>query len=245
MKHRRVNVNQGKTEFFTNPAGTNPPPTRITPALHLALRSLPKPPGHEDTTPPATQRHQGFRGDYFLGDPLRSPSHMVVEPSPDRAMRAASSLHKHDFAFVRRAGGGFTYAILAFRGEEDDASRGGDRRRRALTFVVSRCGRTETVSEGSWGDGVRLVRDPTAAADDGGGGRRRDDARRASAVAVVGGAAASPGPPRRGRGADEGHARRAPPRRIACFRGTPRDDECSVLSSVSERAEARERGRAW
>ena len=187
--------------------------------------SLPTPSGDEGA--PAPKRRRGFRRDYSLGDPLRSPSHMVVEPSPGRAARAAGSLRAHDFAFVRRTGGGFSYAVLAYRrssaGAPPDGEGGGaaredadggrrdkeeeERRRRSLTFVVGRRGETKTVGERHWGACVRLVR--TAGAAD-----EEDDARSRPTVVSF---------------AQEMH---------------DDEDECSMLSSVSDRVRARRRGRA-
>ena len=86
-----------------------------------------------------------FRQDYALGDTVRSPSDMIIKATPEDAMDAADSLLKHDFAFVKRSDGSFTYAILAFRSRD------------SLTFVMSGTGSTKTVSRRRWTESVRPV----------------------------------------------------------------------------------------
>ena len=86
-----------------------------------------------------------FRQDYALGDTTRSQSDMIIKATPEDAMDAADSLLKHDFAFVKRSDGSFTYAILAFRSRD------------SLTFVMSGTGSTKTVSRRRWTESVRPV----------------------------------------------------------------------------------------
>ena len=59
-------------------------------------------------------RHQQFRKDYVLGEAIRSPSHMTMESTPERAFKAvAGSLHKSEFAFIKRSDG--SYCIVHVR----------------------------------------------------------------------------------------------------------------------------------
>merc|ERR1719203_130772 len=105
---------------------------------------------------------------YTLGEALRCPSHMIADLGSRTAEEAASSLSIHDFAFVKRSDGVFTYAILAHRtegGAEPDRAAEG-----RLTFVLSRSGRRKTILASQCGDCVRLV----AAAGDAAAERRRD-----------------------------------------------------------------------
>lgn len=88
---------------------------------------------------------RGFRGDYVIGDAARSASHVVVGLSCEEAAAAAATLSHHDYAFVRRAGGGYSYAILASRSEE------------VMTFVMGLEGTTKTIERRRWGELVRPV----------------------------------------------------------------------------------------
>lgn len=153
---------------------------------------------------------------------------MIVEPSSDRATRAASSLREHDFAFVRRSEGSFSYAIVAYRSTADV----GGRDEKCLTFVLSRRGETKTVCERHWGACVRLVRDDPSA-----DGRHRGAAR----AAVVAGGADKPPGSCRVLGVDENAW--SPPTMIA-FAQETHDDGCSMLSSVSDRVRAQKKGHA-
>eukprot|EP00571_Detonula_confervacea_P008007 CAMPEP_0172315980 /NCGR_PEP_ID=MMETSP1058-20130122/26839_1 /TAXON_ID=83371 /ORGANISM="Detonula confervacea, Strain CCMP 353" /LENGTH=300 /DNA_ID=CAMNT_0013030191 /DNA_START=47 /DNA_END=949 /DNA_ORIENTATION=- len=63
-------------------------------------------------------RSKGFRQDYSIGDTVRSLSHMVTKSTPLESFRTANALQKHDFAFIKRTDGSFSYAILAFRSLE-------------------------------------------------------------------------------------------------------------------------------
>ena len=59
----------------------------------------------------------GFRRDYELGETLRSPSHMIAQPTFEENM---DSLQKHDFVFIKRSDGSYTYSILACRNEDGE-----------------------------------------------------------------------------------------------------------------------------
>mmetsp|Transcript_17054 Transcript_17054/g.36990 ORF Transcript_17054/g.36990 Transcript_17054/m.36990 type:complete len:600 (+) Transcript_17054:628-2427(+) len=98
----------------------------------------------------------GFREDYALGDTARDPSHMIVEPNPEKAMEAVTSLSKHDFAFVKRSDGLFSYAILGFRSDEG-ATTQSPSHNDSITFVLSGTGCTKMLKRSQWVEFVRLV----------------------------------------------------------------------------------------
>ena len=120
------------------PAGT---PARCQPSD--ASTQLPTPP---------FGRPAGFRHDYQLGDPLVDPAHARVAPAG-----AAAALRVHDFAFVRRSDGDFTYAIFAYRSAEPVRRGGRTVLEECMTFVTSPEGHTKTVSRRRWDERVRLV----------------------------------------------------------------------------------------
>ena len=90
-------------------------------------------------------RYQGFRSDYALGEVVRSPADMVIETSTKAAIRSVSSLQMHDFAWVRRSDGSFTYAILAYRTDDK------------LTFLTCDASSTKSISRKYWGTHIRRV----------------------------------------------------------------------------------------
>ena len=69
----------------------------------------------EENNDQEKERYTGYREDYLLGDVVKLSSHMIIESSPNRAIRAVESLQLHDFAWVKRSDGLYTYAILAYR----------------------------------------------------------------------------------------------------------------------------------
>ncbi len=91
-------------------------------------------------------KHKGFREDYVLGEILRCPSHMIAPRSTEQVIRAIISLKKHDFAFVKRSNGSFSYAILANKTDE------------AMVFVMSESGATKKIQKRYWCDFVRQPR---------------------------------------------------------------------------------------
>lgn len=114
--------------------------------------------GSEDPVPPSEiqvpfqARRRGFRRDYSLGDSARCFSHLIFHSPMHQATRAAASLKKHDFAFVRRSDGSYVYSIVAYRqaprvpGEEE-----------FMIFVIDGAGSTKVVERRYWGTFVRLV----------------------------------------------------------------------------------------
>lgn len=109
------------------------------------------------SSPEKERRPKGYRRGYNLGDVVRSPSHMIVQPTDGQAFRAASSLDFEDFAFVQRSDGSFSYAILVHRSMEHIQNDKGRSIVECMTFVVSGVGATKKVARGNWGKYVRLV----------------------------------------------------------------------------------------
>lgn len=95
--------------------------------------------------PRQEQRHNGFRRDYDIGQAIRSPEHMIIEPTPERTIDAVASLRKHDFAWVKRSDGSYTYAIVACPSED------------SLIFLIDLKGSTKKVSRKYWSKSVRIV----------------------------------------------------------------------------------------
>ena len=104
------------------------------------------------------QRYHGYREDYFLGDVVKSSSHMIIEPAPRRAIRAVESLQIHDFAWVKRSDGLYTYAILAYRSTSPlTESPSTKEDEEYMYFVVDNIGSTKMVPKSRWHVNVRLV----------------------------------------------------------------------------------------
>mmetsp|Transcript_26798 Transcript_26798/g.50782 ORF Transcript_26798/g.50782 Transcript_26798/m.50782 type:complete len:277 (-) Transcript_26798:9-839(-) len=112
------------------------------------------------------QHENGFRGDYTIGETLRSSSHMSIEATSEQAIQAIGSLDEHDFAFIKRSDGSYSYAILARRSMEP--IKGADNNDTAksmeecMTFVMSEAGATKMVRRRNWSNSVRLVRIPSS-----------------------------------------------------------------------------------
>lgn len=104
------------------------------------------------------EHHRGFRKDYILGDTLRHPSHMIIEPTAERSRQAIESLQKHDFAFIKRSDGSFSYAILAYRSMVPiKGAENKNEVEETLIFVMSNVGSTKMVRKHHWNDFVRPV----------------------------------------------------------------------------------------
>ena len=91
----------------------------------------------------------GFRMDYIIGDPVRSLSHMITDPTS----QAIGTLQKHDFAFIKRSDGSYSYAILAFRSFEPIKK--GTGTEECMTFVTNETGSTKIIRERHWREFVR------------------------------------------------------------------------------------------
>lgn len=112
---------------------------------------------------PVQTESKGFRNDYTLGDTVRSESHMLPPANKptgsNQACQSASSLQKHDFAFVRRSDGSYAYAILAFRSLEQpgNSSSYTDSLIEYMSFVISGSGSTKMLKKKQWSTHVRLA----------------------------------------------------------------------------------------
>jgi hypothetical protein len=101
----------------------------------------------------------GFRKDYAIGETIRSLSHMIIEPTAKQAIQAVNSLNEHDFAFVRRSDRSFSYSIVAYRSTEPDnrVKNNTETVEECMTFVMDSGGSTKMVRKRFWSDFVRLV----------------------------------------------------------------------------------------
>jgi len=95
------------------------------------------------------EHHRGFRNDYILGDSVRCPSHMIADPTS----QDISSLQKHDFAFIKRSNGSYSYAILAFRSFMP--TKDGTGTEECMTFVMKENGSTKIIREKKWCEFIR------------------------------------------------------------------------------------------
>ena len=91
------------------------------------------------------EHHRGFRKDYIIGDSVRSHSHMITDPASSQAI---SALQKHDFAFIKRSDGSYSYSILAFRSFEP--IRNGTGTEECMTFVTDGDGSSKTIRKKNW-----------------------------------------------------------------------------------------------
>lgn len=117
-------------------------------------------PQQQQQAPPQQAQHGGFRADYSLGQILRHPSHMMHQTNnlSKCAVAAPSvkSLNNHDFAFVKRSNGTYSYSILAYRSMEP--VKGHDQvMEECLVFVMNDAGSTKMVRKRHWGQFVRLA----------------------------------------------------------------------------------------
>jgi hypothetical protein len=143
--------------------GLPPPPRRHSGGRHDEIhvyRQSKQPAFHQQ----ADQDSNGFRKDYTLGETVRSFSHMVVESSLEKASEAVNVLKNHDFAFIRRSDGSWTYSILAYRsfeplkaGEAAPPLTSSDELEECMMFVMSNAGQTKMIKKRQWGEFVRPV----------------------------------------------------------------------------------------
>lgn len=108
------------------------------------------------------QQYTGYREDYFLGDVVKSVCHMVIEPTPKSALQAVESLQLHNFAWVKRSDGLYTYAILAYRSscplvESASSSEKKEVEEEYMYFVVDDIGSTKMVPKSRWHVNVRRI----------------------------------------------------------------------------------------
>lgn len=118
-------------------------------SYHARRTSMPEvgPTANDRGGSPKKQRVTYSRRDYKLGQALRSPTHMIIENCPQAAMEKVSQLKNYDFAFIKRSDGSWTYAILAFRSEEEEC----------MMFVMNEGGSTKVIKKNQWAKWVRCV----------------------------------------------------------------------------------------
>ena len=122
---------------------------------------------HQQQQEEEEKQHLGYRHDYNLGDTARSSSHMIIETDAQRAIESIGTLSSHDFAFVKRSDGSYTYSILAYRSssthvdEESLITRPpqlqGEEVEESMTFVLSNAGCTKLIRKSQWNQCIRLV----------------------------------------------------------------------------------------
>ena len=105
----------------------------------------------------APLKSQGFRKDYSVGEKIRSPSHMITTPTSKQAFQLVSTMQKHDFAFVKRSDGSFSYAILAFRSLEPSTD-GRKTLEEFMTFVVDFDRTIKIFKKKEWVEYIRPVK---------------------------------------------------------------------------------------
>jgi len=110
-------------------------------------------------TQQANQQHLNFlrfRQDYTLGEAARSPSHMIIAMTSEKATEALSSLSIRDHVFIKRSGGRFTYAVLTSRSNEED-NNPNQSLEECMTFVLTDSGCTKLIKRSQWSEFVRLI----------------------------------------------------------------------------------------
>ena len=90
------------------------------------------------------EQHKGFCNDYSIGETVRSPYYMIIEPTSDQAIQAIGLLNKHDSAFVKCSDGSYSYAILAYRSMEPNKGSINMSTEECMTFVMCDVGSTKT-----------------------------------------------------------------------------------------------------
>ena len=87
---------------------------------------------------------------YTIGDVAQSSSHMMIETCPRAALINACQLKTHDFAFVKRSDGSWTYAILAGHCKDIDNEE-------VMVFVTNETGCTKVIKQRNWAKSIRGV----------------------------------------------------------------------------------------
>jgi hypothetical protein len=157
-------VEQGNRRKFkaihTKQTKPVPSPTLTSTTEMLKQEVLPK--KRDDTEQP----YSGYRDDYYLGDVIRSTSHMLIECTPNRATQDVGMLKTHDFVWIKRSNGLYTYAILANRSSSPSpscASTNGSTTtadsddKEYMYFVLNDCGATKMVYKNNWSKCIRFV----------------------------------------------------------------------------------------
>ena len=105
------------------------------------------------------KKGKGFRKDYSLGGTARCSSHMVVDCTPEQAFQSINLLKNHDFAFVKRSDGSYSYAILACRSLEPPIDRSKSPRtlEECMVFAMCNAGSTVKLRKNRWIESIRLI----------------------------------------------------------------------------------------
>ncbi|KAL7466404.1 hypothetical protein ACHAXS_006703 [Conticribra weissflogii] len=98
---------------------------------------------------------------YHLGDKPRSASHIAIclGENKSQAIAAVSSLKVHDYAFVKRRNGEYSYSILADRTMTRNPKDG--KEEESMVFVTSPEGHSKIIKRKYWADMIGLVQDDT------------------------------------------------------------------------------------
>lgn len=102
---------------------------------------------------------RGIREDYSLGDIVQCPSHMVDHSTSEQAYNAINSLKAHDFAFIKKPSGPYTYGILACRTLEPpvDIINCPESLEESMVFAICGGGSKVKLKKNQWVDRIRLV----------------------------------------------------------------------------------------
>jgi len=126
--------------------------------MHQARSTTPM--ATDDTQPGLqeyTHQYSGFRQDYSLGEMIRSPSHMIAGPTHEWVIQAVNSLQKHDFAFIKRSDGTYSYAILAGRSLKPIKGSKNNATEEHMIFVMDDIGSIKNIPQKKWSRLVHLV----------------------------------------------------------------------------------------
>jgi len=93
----------------------------------------------------ATSEHRTYIPRLDLGGAGTAQDMIIMESSDSIALRMINSLRIHDFVFILRSDGRWTYAIIA------------DKQKDIIRFVVDADGCTKTLSKKHWSNSIRLV----------------------------------------------------------------------------------------
>ncbi len=96
---------------------------------------------------------------YHLGDKPRTASDIVIGlgENKSQALASVSSLKVHDYAFVKRRNGNYSYSILADRTIAKNPK--GGKEEECMIFVTSPEGHSKIIKRKYWADMIGLVKD--------------------------------------------------------------------------------------
>ena len=82
---------------------------------------------------------------------------MIVPRDDTQALEVVNTLSKHDFAWVKRSDGTYTYAILANRTTGQEGYAYGSTNEEVMVFVIDESGSTKNIRKKYWCEYIRLV----------------------------------------------------------------------------------------